>query len=488
MPSPAPSTERRLFTGSAWLGAAQVVGSLMTLVSGLLVVRLLPQHDIGLMGIALLASRVISELTYPGVEKALIQRESSIRDYLNVAWSIGVVRGGALSAVLLLAAYPLSRWYGEPRLLPVLLLTALVPGLGGFANVGPVYFTRELDFRALFLLRSAHAISALVISVPAILLLKNIWALVLSHLGGALIAFALSYAVHPYRPRWEWEPGKVKELWSYGKWLTLTAILVFVVTQGDDVFVSKYFGPAMLAVYQLAYDFANLPTTHVSHVLGLSSFPVYSRLQADVARLRSAWMNVMRGVMLFSSAVTAIVMVMIPYIVEHVVGPRWSTAIPLIQILVIAGFVRSFQALAGPMFQAVARTDLDFRLNLPRFFVVVLGIWPACAYWGIEGACWVVVASIVASLPFWFIGVRETLQVRPGEVLRENVLALISGPLLFGVLLWLSRRLGPSFAAMFGVLALGIAIWLLALWLLGRIHRRLDFFAEISRLRATLRS
>jgi hypothetical protein len=40
---------------------------------------------------------------------------------------------------------------------------------------------------------------------------------------------------------------------------------------------------------------------------------------------------------------------------------------------------------------------------------------------------------------------------------------------------------------MFGVLGLGIAIWLAALWLLGRIVRRLDFFAEISRLRATLR-
>lgn len=488
MPPPAPSTERRLFTGSVWLGAAQIVGSVLTLVSGLLVVRLLPKHDIGLMGIALLASRVVSELTYPGIEKALIQRQDSIREYLNVAWSIGVVRGGALSAALLLSAYPLSRWYGEPVLWPVLLLMAVVPALGGFANVGPVYFTRELDFRALFLLRGAQAMSALLISVPAILLLRSIWGLVIAHLGSALIGFALSYAAHPYRPRWDWDKSKVKELWSYGKWLTLTATLVFVVTQGDDVFVSKYFGPAMLAVYQLSYDLANLPTTHVTHVLSLSSFPVYSRLQTDVERLRNAWLNVMRGVMLFSSAVTAVVTVMIPYIVEHVVGPRWSSAIPLIRILVIAGFVRSFQALAGPIFQAVGRTDLDFKLNLPRFFAVVLGIWPACAFWGVEGACWVVVASIVVSLPFWFIGVRETLGIGPAEVLRENALALLSGPLLFGILFWLSHRLGPSFAAMFGVLGFGIATWLAALWVLGRIHRRLDFFAEVSRLRATLRS
>lgn len=478
--------EKRLVTGSLWIGAAQAIVSLGTLASGILAARVLSKRDLGLMGIALLATALLDQLSQSGFDKALVQREKDVEGYLNTGWTWNVIRGLALATILCAAAYPLSLWYDEPALLPVIAVTSTAPLLMGLSNVGTVFFSRQLDFRRIFLIRGIQAVSTVGVAIPAILILKSVWALVIAHVSGALALLIISYLSHPYRPRFELSRDKLRELVRYGKWLTATNAMVFVVTQGDDLFVSKYLGLVSLAFYQLAYQLANLPTTHVSHVIAQSTFPTYARLQRETKRLRAAFLQVMRGVLLFSGPVSVFLVMMIPYLVAHVVGPSWEPIIPLVQILVIGGFLRSFLSLAGPLFQAVGRTDLDFKMNVPRTVVIVGLIWPACALYGLAGASALVVLSLIAIVPWWFMGVRHIIGLRVGDVLRENVLAVLSS-VAMALTLWGFRTLfGPGFGAMFATAGGGIALWLVLLWLLGRLSPRLDFFGDLRRLRATL--
>jgi O-antigen/teichoic acid export membrane protein len=134
-----------------------------------------------------------------------------------------------------------------------------------------------------------------------------------------------------------------------------------------------------------------------------------------------------------------VIWVFIPHIVDLVIGEKWRPIVPLVRILVIAGFVRSFQALAGPVFYAVGRPDLDFKMNLPRFIATVALIWPACALFGIDGACWVVLIAITSTLPIWFYGVFYLLRVRFLEVLRVNAPAVLGSAALAAVLWALER-------------------------------------------------
>lgn len=479
--------ERKLVTGTVWLGAAQAVVSVGSLASGIVAARVLSKHDFGLMGIALLAINLLDQLSQSGFDKALVQREKAVERYLNVAWTWNALRGLVLAGILCGAAFGLSRFYGEPLLLPVIAVTSIAAVANGLCNVGTVFFARELDFRKLFLIRGIQALTTLGISIPAVLIFRNVWALVVGHVAGALAALVISYLAHPYRPRLEWNPGKLGQLVQYGKWVTVTTAMVFLVTQGDDLFVSKYLGPVSLAVYQLSYQIANLPTTHVTHVLSQSSFPTYARLQGDSERLRAAYLAVMRGVMVFSGAVSALIFVLVPYLPTHVIGEKWAPIVPLVRILVVAGFVRSFLALAGPLFQAAGRTELDFRMNTPRCLVLVLGIWPACAWLDLAGASLLVLLSLVVIVPFWFAGVGEITGLRPGRVVRENALALLSTAWL-GASLWtLSLRLGPSLAALGGVIGGGLLAWLAGLALLGKLSTRLDFFGDFARLRSAIK-
>ena len=425
-----------LVAGTLWVTFGEVLAGAASLAGSVVAARVLDPRDFGVMGVITLAIAVLESLTASGFQEALVQKQRDVKPLLDVAWTWHVARGVAL-ALLLCAASPLiARFYDEPGLAWLLAVSSVYVVLHGFHNIGTVLFSRALDFRTQFGIKAAQTLFSLAVYIPAVLVLRNVWALVVGFVGGALIGLVVSYVAQPYRPRLEWNREKLRELLGYGKWITGMTLIGFVITQGDDVFVSKYLGLTALGYYQLAYSISNLPATRITHVLSRVSFPTYARLQGDVEALRRAFSGVMRTTMLITGPVSVVIWIFVPDFVNYVIGAKWQAIVPLVRILVIAGFVRSFAAIAGALFQALGRPDLDLKMNLPRFIATIAFIWPACALWGLAGACLVVLVAILATLPTWFYGVHKLIGLGPLRVLRVNALAGLASALLAAVL-WL---------------------------------------------------
>lgn len=439
----AQQVNRVLISGSVFSTLGEVIQAVANLVTSIVGARLLPVHDFGLMATVILTLSILEHFSQTGFDSALVQRQSDVEPYLDVAWTWHLLRGVIITAVVAGLAYPLGGFYGESEL-PLLMLACCFSALlQGAHNVGPIFFSRQLDFKTLFLTRLAHIVVKLAIFLPAIIIFRNVWALVVGHLAGATVGLVISYVVHPYRPRIAFDRAKLKELIGYGKWLTGMAWIGFVITRGDDLFVSKYVGVAALALYELAYKISNTPTTNITHVIGRIGLPTYARLRGDREELRATFLKVMRVTLLLSFPVTVFIYLGVPDFVTFVIGSKWQAIVPLVRILALSGFVRSIAALAGPVFQATGRPDLDFKMNLPRFFCTVGLIWPFTAKWGLEGACWVVLIAITTCMPTWIVGLRMLLQLKLGEVLRTNGLALVTGLMLTGCML-LAAQVAPG--------------------------------------------
>jgi len=475
-----------LLKGALWTTVGEVLSGLALLGASVIAARVLSPHDFGVMGAVTLALTIVDQLSQTGFHSALVQREKDVESYLDVAFTWHALRGTFIAVLLAASAPWLGRFYSEPLLVPVMLAVALQPLLAGFTNIGQVYFHRRLDFRALSLVKLVQVALRVAVFVPAILYFRNVWALVIGVLASVVSGVIVSYVSHPYRPRFRWDGARLAELVRYGKWLTGFSAMSLCITYGDNLFVSKYMGLAALGVYQLAFEVSNMPATNITHVLGRIGFPTYARLQNDREALRGAFVHVMRATLLLSGPVSVLLFVAAEDFVMHVLGAKWARAVPLIRILSVAGFVRSFAALAGPLFHAVGRADLDFKMNLPRFFCTVLGVWPAAHFFGLEGVCVVVLVAIATTLPTWFVVLPRLLGLPVRDIGRENMLALLASVLL-GISYALVRpRFGHEFANTLAGVAASLAVWLAALGVLGRFSPY-DFFAELGRLRASLR-
>jgi len=149
--------------------------------------------------------------------------------------------------------------------------------------------------------------------------------------------------------------------------------------------------------------------------------------------------------------------------VALVITDKWLGIVPLVRILVVAGLLRALAATGGALFQAMGRPDLDFKMQLPRFLLLVLAIYPAAKYFGVSGVCAACLLSILGCFPHWFVGVKALLGVGPVEVLRSCLAGFgLSVPL--AVLLWASNLMPttqswPMLSAPLAVLTWALLVW-----------------------------
>lgn len=471
-----------LLRGSLWLSCAEIGAALCTACVSIVAARLIEPQAFGSVGAVLLVVSMLEASTQSGFDRALTQRPGEVGPFLDVAWTWQVLRGAALTVLSLALAPLVARWYHEPALAGMMLVVALCPMLRGFQNTAVVGLARRLDFRRQLALRLAQALGAMLLTLPALWLLRSWQGLCARALLGALVSVLVSFVIVPHRPRLVWDTTRLRELFRYGRWITGSTFIVFVITQGDDLFVGKYLGLEALGLYQMAFWLSNLPATHVAHLVSRVTFPVFASLQGQPERLRRAFLGVFSVVSLLSFSVSAALLLTAPALVEHVLGRRWLEAVPAVRLLAVAGLLRSIAATGGALFQAIGRPDLELKQNLPRFLVLVVFIWPMALHFRLPGVCLTVIIALVPALVVWAVTVRRLLGLSWRELFMPFAISLPVATLLAATLSIAGLCLPQGAIGALCAGLLGLIAWLALLALIARLAG----FSVFSKLTDTL--
>ena len=240
------SLSRRVVKSGFWVFALRITDRVFYLTRLIILARILSPNDFGLLGIAMLAMLTLENFSQTGFQVALIQKKENIEDYLNSAWTIGILRGVVLFSILYFIAPYVAVFFNVPPAKPVIQVIGLSILLQAFTNIGIVYFQKELQFNKQFVYQLSGSLADFIVAVSTALILRSVWALVFGLLAGNFVRLIMSYFIHPYRPRIRLDFVKAKELFGFGKWILGSSILMFLITQGDDAFVGKFLGATML--------------------------------------------------------------------------------------------------------------------------------------------------------------------------------------------------------------------------------------------------
>lgn len=471
--APGASFKGRVAHAGVWVFALRATERLFGLARLVVLARLLAPEDFGLFGVALLALSTLETFSQTGFRSALVQRADDIRGHLDTAWTVQIVRGAALAALLYFAAPPVARFFEDPAAAPLLRVLGLVALVEGLTNIGVVHLQKELEFHREFAYKLSGTLVDLTVSIAAALLLRDAWALVYGLLAGRAVRMVASYLVHPYRPRLRFEPARAKELYVFGRWVFGSSVVVFLATQGDDIFLAKVLGLTALGLYQTAYVFSNLAATEVTHVISRVTFPAYAKLQSDAPRLKEGFLRTLSATTALTIPLTAGLVILAPDFVPLFLGAPWTPMVPALQVLAVSGLVRSVAATGGALFQAVGRPHLDFWMNVGRVAVMAAAIYPLTMAYGTEGAALTVVLGITATLPVWWTASRSIVGASRAEVLRLLVPAAVSAALMAAALLALRAAFAPLGGWAFaGAVVLGAGVYAAGIFLFWVRARR----------------
>jgi O-antigen/teichoic acid export membrane protein len=459
---------QRVARGGFWVFFLRIINRGFSFVRLIILARILSPDDFGLMGIALLTMSTLETFSQTGFQQALIQKKEDIKSYLDSAWTVLILRGFILFIILYFIAPYAAIFFDAPEAKPIIRVIGFAILFQAFTNIGVTYFKKEMEFNKEFIYEFSGTLADFIVAVTAVLILKNVWALVLGLLAGNIIRCLVSYLIHPYRPHLSSDLGKAKELFGFGKWILGSSILIFLITQGDDIFVGKLLGTTALGFYQLAYRISNMPATEITHVISQVTFPAYSKLQDNIPKLREAYLKVLQLTAFLSFPIAGLIFVLAPDFTKIFLGEKWIPMVPAMQVLCIFGLLRAFNATTGPIFQAVGKPLILTKISLIQLIFLATIIYPLTIKGKLIGVSW----AVTFANSFCFILAFQKI-IKITKESKKNIISVIIPPALITIsimcLIHLLKIIMLDRTSLFTIFVLSILLSLSIYFIYGKI-------------------
>jgi len=395
------SVNAAMARGAAWNVLFRVADRTIGLLSTVILARLLVPADFGLVALATALFGLLALLGDFGFDIALIQNPRAERRHFDTVWTFNVIVGLATALALVALAHPLAHGYDEPRLVPIVYALAVTRAVSCFENIGIVALRKDMafdrEFRFSLYKRLATTFLA---TIPLAFLWRDYRALVGGTIAGSCFGLALSYLLHPYRPRLSL--AAMRELLGYSKWLQLANIVAFASGRAADFIIARMAGAAALGFFTIAKEIARLPSTELAAPIHRGVFPGYAKVAADPILLKSAYLKVVSVIVLVVFPAGIGLSLVADPVVAIFFGEKWSDMAPLIQILAVNGVLGISLSTAAYVFLAQGTPRHTTTMVVFQAVVsIVLMLWLVPRS-GVRGAAVAMLVSTIAAVPLNF--------------------------------------------------------------------------------------
>ena len=375
----------RTLRSTIWMGMSVSGATTLSLVKNIILARLLTPEIFGLMSISMIAIRGLELFTGTGFYAALIHRQDEVEEAKETAFTLTIIRGFVLFAILFSVSGYVAAYYEEEIIRGMLRLLAFMFVCNGFYNINMIDYEKSMNFKKVAYLHQAITTINFVVVLSLAYVYRNVWALVIGQVVSSLAGVVLSFIIVPGRPRLGIRKKYAKELIGYGKYITGLTIILFITAEIDNLVVGKVLGMDLLGYYFIAFSLANLPATHFSKVISKVMFPAYSTLQDDVAKLREVYLRVVYYVSCVVIPAMFGIGILSTEIVTIVYGDKWLPAAAPLKVLCVFGGLRAISSLNGYVYNAIGKPQIPFYMNTVKLFLVLAMIYPLAKNYSLMG-------------------------------------------------------------------------------------------------------
>lgn len=397
--------------------------------STVILARLLTPEDFGVAATGALTLGFIQGFSELGVQQLLIRERETSRHDFDTAWTVQMLQGAFVGALLALSAPLAGRYFGDVRAVNVVRLLALSALLGGATNIGLVIARKELNFALDFKFQTIVRVVLFLTTIGLALWLRNYWALVFANVAAAGLSVLLSFAMHPYRPR--------LSLVSIGKYARFATAIVplrvgrYLTTKADVMVVGGVGGTVMLGIYNVASEFAGMVTTEILAPIGTGLLPGYAKLSHEPARYAEAFRYVLGCSATLIFPVGFGLWTVAPQVVTIVLGHQWVAAVPIVQALAL---YYTITGLLQVMSSQVLIASGHERGSAVAVWVRVATLVPAILLTARSGDVQTIalgaVASALVAAPFVVVILTASIMISVREVVSALVRPFLAATLM----------------------------------------------------------
>lgn len=385
--------------GISWVGTFRASSRIITFIKVTILARLLTPEQFGVFGIASLVLVFLEVITETGINIFLIQEKKSIHSYVNDAWIVSIIRGVLISIIIVVSSPFVAMFFNAPDAQRLLLMISVVPLVRGFINPAIVKYQKELLFDKDFFVRLTVFGFDSTVAIILAIITRDASSFVWGLMAGAFLEVAISFVFIKPTPTISFQKQNIKKIFSKGKWVTLFVVFNYFAQEGDSVVVGKILGIGSLGIYQMGYKISTLPISEISDVANKVIFPVYARIAGDKMRLKKAFIKTTALVTITALFLGAIIYFLPKDLIVYVLGSKWINTVLILKILAVYGILRAISGTTASLFFALGKQNYFAAMTILRFATLAVTIIPLTIWYGIVGASFSALLSVIIELP-----------------------------------------------------------------------------------------
>jgi len=336
----------------------------LSLVSSMLLARLLTPEEIGLYSVNLVFIGVAHMLRDFGISNYLVQAPQLSRGEIRTAFGISLLLGCFLFLALCVAAPLVAAFYKDPRLTDTLRICALNFLVLPFNSVPSSLMRRDMQFQRLIYI----TLTAAVIGTVTTLSMAVLDAGPNSMAIGAVVTSAVT-AMGTYAARADFR-GLLPSLrdWrpiaNFGGQSALTSVVTSVCMDLPELVAGKVLGFAPVAMLSRAQGLMNMIHRDLLSAVRGVAYPAFARTFREGGDVEAQHVQSVVNMSALAWPAYGLLGIHAPDFIHIMFGSQWTAAAPLVPVFCLAGALAAMGSLVSSQLMAVGRIDLVTKTEL----------------------------------------------------------------------------------------------------------------------------
>ena len=342
---------------------------------GIIMTRLLLPSDYGL--IAMLDIFIATGLLIAdfGLGQGFIRNTDAHSGDQSLILFCNTAIGLIIYLFMIVSAGTISRFYGQPQLVPIIRIFALNIPIQGF---GMVYQSKLMKDLRLQILTKTKLFSLVLSSAIGIYLSVKgfgVWAIVFYITSFNVSNSIILFFVSGWFPRFNFDLNNIKVYYSYSVRLLGASLLDAFYTNFFTMFIGKVYKSVTGGLYSKSRLIQNIPVMSAVQIIQAVSFPVFTKVQNDDEKLLSLFAKQIRVISFLMSFIIGMMVLTAKSFVVIVLTEKWIGMVPFFQLMLLLGWILPFQTLHASLLNAKGRSDVNLRLEVAKKILAIAGLF-----------------------------------------------------------------------------------------------------------------
>lgn len=453
------SLRRGVFTNLIWRFLERCGAQIVSFIVSIVLARILLPEQYGTISLVMIFIAILNVFIDSGMGTALIQKKDADDLDFSSLFYFNLVMCAVLYFAMFFLAPIIARFYKNEQLTSVIRVLSLVLVISGVKNIQIAYVSRNLLFKRFFFATLGGTVGAAALGIYMAYRGCGVWSLVAQHLFNSFVDTVILWFSTNWRPRLMFSIARIKELFSFGWKLLVSALLDTGYRNMRQLVIGRMYSPQDLALYNRGEQFPQVIVQNINNSIDSVLLPVLSKKQGErdsvkamVRRAISMSVFLMAPLMLGLAAVADAV-------VSLLLTEKWMGCVFFLRIFCLTYMFYPVHTANLNAINALGRSDIFLKLEVVKKIVGIF-ILLASMWFGVRVMAYTALATNVISMIINSYPNKKLLNYSFIEQMKDIFPSVISAAVMGVAVFFLGRINAPRIPLLLVQILAGAVIYI----------------------------